>query len=186
MDNSHLYETNHTPEENRAALLAGWWTYTAKVWPDRLDELALDGVPATTPVQITHLFTEFPPELVLAGVMGALGFQASKPQGTMISYDQILYHLPARHRRVLGITSYRVADLWKLILGVGEVLRDARSLFDQLRRMLLAGESIDATRVRAIVDEQNVTRKSSMTVGDQTSLKEIVSPDERIMTPFDR
>ncbi|WP_428304815.1 hypothetical protein [Lacipirellula sp.] len=142
-----------TPEENRAALIAGAWTYAAIVCPHKLDQMIMGDVPAVMPVQIPNIMIDSPRALTLAGAVAVVFFQGKLPPDRCVLLEEILQYLPNEHQRHIGYRSDKDFDHVRLMLNdIHQVLKKARGLFEELRRRLLAGESIDAERVREIID----------------------------------
>lgn len=135
----------------RAAFLAGFWTYAASYDPDLLEGIVLDPVPDTFPVQQPKLFSQYPPALAIAGALAVVSYHQDRPIDGCILISEFLQYVDRGHWSFLGYESERDLNRIRLnILDAEYHFRASFELFTELKRRLLAGEELDAEKVRAI------------------------------------
>lgn len=149
----NIRHDEHTPEENRAALLAGFFTYAAKECPHRLPQLKLADVTATTSVQISDVFVDCPRALALAGPLGVLFFQGELPPDRCVWSAEILQYVPLEHHEFVSYRSEDDLDEFQLlIIDANSILERGREMFDQLKSWFLAGEDVSVEAIRKLAE----------------------------------
>lgn len=132
----------------RAAFLAGLWTYAAHRCPERLHEIVLEPVSDAYPVQQPKIFPQFPPALAIAGGYAVVFHHQERQHDECVPVDEVLKYVDPNHRNHIGYTCEADINNIRLqILDVSHALRGSHALYSALKSLLLEGIELDAQKV---------------------------------------